>query len=140
MVFYFFFFFFKAEDGIRDRTVTGVQTCALPISAVQSHVFEWEGPDGSVVRTEYMPENGYSNAAHICDGDTIEAVVERLRPWFGDDPILGMVGTDHMPPVRDLVARLPEGARLVTLAEYFTDAFRSTGDTIRVRGELRSAA
>src|SRR6266478_6672524 len=29
-----FFFFFQAEDGIRDLTVTGVQTCALPISAV----------------------------------------------------------------------------------------------------------
>src|SRR2546430_16688637 len=29
----FFFFFFQAEDGIRDLTVTGVQTCALPISA-----------------------------------------------------------------------------------------------------------
>src|SRR5207249_5501543 len=27
------FFFFQAEDGIRDRNVTGVQTCALPISA-----------------------------------------------------------------------------------------------------------
>src|SRR2546430_7288373 len=31
----FFFFFFQAEDGIRDLTVTGVQTCALPISAAQ---------------------------------------------------------------------------------------------------------
>src|SRR3954449_12541405 len=28
---YFFFFFFQAEDGIRDESVTGVQTCALPI-------------------------------------------------------------------------------------------------------------
>src|SRR5207248_6615843 len=28
---FFIFFFFQAEDGIRDRTVTGVQTCALPI-------------------------------------------------------------------------------------------------------------
>src|SRR5256886_16671704 len=28
----FYFFFFQAEDGIRDLTVTGVQTCALPIS------------------------------------------------------------------------------------------------------------
>src|SRR5215204_6863662 len=27
------FFFFQAEDGIRDHCVTGVQTCALPISA-----------------------------------------------------------------------------------------------------------
>src|SRR2546430_3726980 len=30
---FFFFFFFQAEDGIRDLTVTGVQTCALPISS-----------------------------------------------------------------------------------------------------------
>src|SRR5699024_7065224 len=29
---FFFFFFFQAEDGIRDRNVTGVQTCALSIS------------------------------------------------------------------------------------------------------------
>src|SRR5436305_7106225 len=28
-----YFFFFQAEDGIRDADVTGVQTCALPISA-----------------------------------------------------------------------------------------------------------
>src|SRR5260370_27123960 len=27
------FFFFQAEDGIRDSSVTGVQTCALPISS-----------------------------------------------------------------------------------------------------------
>src|SRR5205807_4484068 len=30
---YFSVFFFQAEDGIRDYKVTGVQTCALPISA-----------------------------------------------------------------------------------------------------------
>src|SRR5438270_10832849 len=30
-------FFFQAEDGIRDLTVTGVQTCALPIYARPSH-------------------------------------------------------------------------------------------------------
>src|SRR5256886_4301914 len=36
------FFFFQAEDGIRDLTVTGVQTCALPISTVSL-------PQGSTV-------------------------------------------------------------------------------------------
>src|SRR2546427_7437878 len=36
------FFFFQAEDGIRDLTVTGVQTCALPIYEV--------GPVGPEVR------------------------------------------------------------------------------------------
>src|SRR3989441_3588481 len=30
-IIFFFFFFFQAEDGIRDKLVTGVQTCALPI-------------------------------------------------------------------------------------------------------------
>src|SRR5690606_40056050 len=30
------FFFFQAEDGIRDFHVTGVQTCALPISALRA--------------------------------------------------------------------------------------------------------
>src|SRR5256885_9887526 len=33
---FFLFFFFQAEDGIRDYKVTGVQTCALPISAARS--------------------------------------------------------------------------------------------------------
>src|SRR6266404_1742784 len=32
----FLFFFFQAEDGIRDKLVTGVQTCALPIFTAES--------------------------------------------------------------------------------------------------------
>src|SRR6202140_5607828 len=32
-----FVFFFQAEDGIRDLLVTGVQTCALPISSRRRH-------------------------------------------------------------------------------------------------------
>src|SRR5690606_39986254 len=35
------FFFFQAEDGIRDFHVTGVQTCALPISAQEKGF--WDG-------------------------------------------------------------------------------------------------
>src|SRR5260370_7886672 len=34
------FFFFQAEDGIRDSSVTGVQTCALPIYLVGEGNFE----------------------------------------------------------------------------------------------------
>src|SRR6266540_6148249 len=33
------FFFFQAEDGIRDRDVTGVQTCALPIFDARGFAF-----------------------------------------------------------------------------------------------------
>src|SRR5256885_12796366 len=34
-------FFFQAEDGIRDYKVTGVQTCALPISGTADDVKTW---------------------------------------------------------------------------------------------------
>src|SRR5256886_12936692 len=37
------FFFFQAEDGIRDLTVTGVQTCALPIFITHAH---WDHVSG----------------------------------------------------------------------------------------------
>src|SRR2546430_6842651 len=40
------FFFFQAEDGIRDLTVTGVQTCALPISGCPA-VMPLAAPIGS---------------------------------------------------------------------------------------------
>src|SRR5207248_5066819 len=47
LVYVLFFFFFQAEDGIRDRTVTGVQTCALPIfqipQAVRRGDLDWAG-------------------------------------------------------------------------------------------------
>src|SRR5215216_6912344 len=39
-----FFFFFQAEDGIRYDLVTGVQTCALPISQQRSTSEQWDVP------------------------------------------------------------------------------------------------
>src|SRR2546426_7755125 len=44
----FLFFFFQAEDGIRDYKVTGVQTCALPISPIF-------GPSKYLERRNYGP-------------------------------------------------------------------------------------
>src|SRR3989442_7322567 len=40
-------FFFQAEDGIRDADVTGVQTCALPISAIRLGATRSTCPSGS---------------------------------------------------------------------------------------------
>src|SRR5438552_18755054 len=42
------FFFFQAEDGIRDDLVTGVQTCALPISRRPRHLV----PDAGGARAD----------------------------------------------------------------------------------------
>ena len=45
------FFFFQAEDGIRDYKVTGVQTCALPISGGAAHVGLGAVPQRTVGRS-----------------------------------------------------------------------------------------
>src|SRR5207253_4964022 len=44
------FFFFQAEDGIRDGHVTGVQTCALPISARRGSSARRGGPRATARR------------------------------------------------------------------------------------------
>src|SRR2546429_1226201 len=55
-------FFFQAEDGIRDVAVTGVQTCALPISLAWRHRLSLRGaqrrsnlPAGGVRCLQYEP-------------------------------------------------------------------------------------
>src|SRR5206468_4594536 len=58
--FYFFFFFFQAEDGIRDLIVTGVQTCALPISAGARNRSSGRRSGAPVPR---LPINGRRGAA-----------------------------------------------------------------------------
>src|SRR5438270_9715586 len=55
-----FFFFFQAEDGIRDLTVTGVQTCALPI-------FKWRAIEGTPAPTI---------SERSCAGDRSRAAVD----------------------------------------------------------------
>src|SRR5205823_7891991 len=47
-----FFFFFQAEDGIRDKLVTGVQTCALPIYAEVLAVDQHSTANHAVLTTE----------------------------------------------------------------------------------------
>src|SRR5205085_7252425 len=59
--FFSFFFFFQAEDGIRDLTVTGVQTCALPISLLRLRVSPKEAKESEFFRDHYL--GGRSKAA-----------------------------------------------------------------------------
>src|SRR3989454_7637341 len=52
----FFFFFFQAEDGIRDYKVTGVQTCALPIS--DANPWRWLRSRRRTAGARELPERG----------------------------------------------------------------------------------
>ena len=97
-------------------------------TAIESHVFDWEAPDGSVVRAEYLPD-GYSNAAWAFDepGDAkLLRVAEQLQPWFNGDPVLLMAGTDHMPPVRDLPDRAPASLFMASSYTLINAGSRST--------------
>src|SRR5256886_7716777 len=46
------YFFFQAEDGIRDLTVTGVQTCALPISSSAQTVHDVNIPSQYFMKSD----------------------------------------------------------------------------------------
>src|SRR5256885_16704391 len=65
------FFFFQAEDGIRDYKVTGVQTCALPISPGHRHGAA-AGRGGRGIRHAAGRERA---------GAVARREVPRSRPW-----------------------------------------------------------
>src|SRR2546430_1041821 len=70
-------FFFQAEDGIRDLTVTGVQTCALPISHQRGEEAEQiahahAGVDGVGDRDrEHEGKSGHGHQLHRGVGDPL---------------------------------------------------------------------
>src|SRR5207248_4639705 len=78
--FYLFLFFFQAEDGIRDRTVTGVQTCALPI---------W--PSFSLTTVSTMPFTSLETSlALVCEsneGSGCLTAMTAVRPSRTSSPI-----------------------------------------------------
>src|SRR5687767_15940374 len=81
----FFFFFFQAEDGIRDKLVTGVQTCALPISEGQHAPLRAAYLAGAAVVTPHPRAHALyadkRNLTLLTDGDT-------LREWGLEEPVV----------------------------------------------------
>src|SRR2546430_4462207 len=61
----FYVFFFQAEDGIRDLTVTGVQTCALPISVWGWPVGDLPAPDGPGALTQMLGRGSRERGAPV---------------------------------------------------------------------------
>jgi mannosylglycerate hydrolase len=119
--------------------------------AVDRHAFRWESPDGSWVRAEYLV-HGYWGAAYVLDiperlAEKIELLRESLRPFYGDEPLLAMYGTDHSEPVPHLPELVEElngagngtGVRLMTLAQHIAGA-SLPADAPCWSGELRSGA
>src|SRR5699024_11547032 len=100
------FFFFQAEDGIRDRNVTGVQTCALPILSFASSAITSPSPvvtsglistieQSLVTNTSYSCKNNFAalftssvgilmlNARRLRSEE--RRVGKECRTWWGRD-------------------------------------------------------
>src|SRR5207253_7746884 len=86
-----YFFFFQAEDGIRDGHVTGVQTCALPISPpnpnnirIAKAIATMKNPNGDLpygipvpgkqgfVTSPFSPDSGYIDVRSFQPGTRSE--------------------------------------------------------------------
>src|SRR5437762_10708902 len=76
------YFFFQAEDGIRDTSVTGVQTCALPISTSRARRPARRSCRASAhwpVRLEACPKIGRASCREMEDVTAVLLDIERNR-------------------------------------------------------------
>src|SRR5690625_5593131 len=83
----FFCFFFQAEDGIRDGHVTGVQTCALPISLTPDTGYEIDGVTGSCGGT--LSGNAFTTDPVTADCDVVAHFAEEPVPEWTVSPSVG---------------------------------------------------
>src|SRR5256884_7834426 len=110
MSYHSWFFFFQAEDGIRDVAVTGVQTCALPISYfVQSErrtrMNQLEKDDNATCVMTYS-HDGFG-LGHLRRNTTIASILAHQVP---DSSVLMMIGCPS-----GAVFRLPTGVDFIKL-------------------------
>src|SRR2546425_6257562 len=75
-----FFFFFQAEDGIRDKLVTGVQTCALPISGAMPRMAGPGGGKDAAARGTNDEAVEVTLTPEAVERTSIKAVVVRSGP------------------------------------------------------------
>src|SRR5258708_16812085 len=76
-----FFFFFQAEDGIRDDLVTGVQTCALPISLYHL-VFEEDRRQAVRQAADRLRSGGLLFSTHLSRLGILGDLMRRMPEWI----------------------------------------------------------
>lgn len=124
-------------------------------AGITAHAFAWVAPNGDAVRCEYLFD-GYGNGLDMFAlpgqlPDLAPDYAARTASWYGEDPVLAMLGTDHSAPPEDLVDVVDEydaagrdpRISLATLDEhlerYATDA-AALAALPQVQGEMRSHA
>src|SRR5438046_5916895 len=109
----FYFFFFQAEDGIRDWSVTGVQTCALPIWTIPAAF----GRDHKVlgIRSERFGDQFFADIRTIRIRGIYEVDSQLNGAAENSDCCRRILG---WPP--NSVARNPHGTETKTVDSEFT--------------------
>src|SRR5260370_29351902 len=119
-----FFFFFQAEDGIRDSSVTGVQTCALPISL-----------------TAYLPAAGVSNgtAVIICPGGgyahlSMEKEGSNVAAWLNTLGVAAFVLKYRLGPKFHHPAQLDDAQAAIRMVRTRAASFGVSPNRIGIMG------
>src|SRR2546430_1985567 len=128
-----FFFFFQAEDGIRFLTVTGVQTCALPIFAVP--VFDRRDVDQVVIallrrvaQPGHRVEQGFARDVH----DRVAAGLEPAADRAAEGRSQGVDGRVHAE--RNWWTELPNGSEITSICSGGSRRPRSSSSCSSRRG------
>src|SRR5687767_2610365 len=106
-------FFFQAEDGIRDKLVTGVQTCALPISQQtkkqrNSENHDHDGDKAPHGSGERDVAEARSRQCRHCEVEGIDVVADL---WIG--PVLRLINYTRHYEQKDDEVRQREGEVLI---------------------------
>src|SRR6266542_1151592 len=121
-----FCFFFQAEDGIRDATVTGVQTCALPISlsgrAVQAVAQQYPGlhehvvgGDQRIAPSEQLPRAAIARIARVRGRIPDRRVYEQAQVADRAEPRPACTASATMGSLDRATSDPPEFPRLKTI-------------------------
>src|SRR5207248_1617605 len=110
-------FFFQAEDGIRDRTVTGVQTCALPISyRPVARASSWFKLTASLCSVFSCPGRGWLIQVTVAPAGTAMVCGEQLTLSIKTS-VLAARGADNFPGPESLPCVLLRSARATNMAK-----------------------
>src|SRR2546430_616345 len=143
-----FFFFFQAEDGIRDLTVTGVQTCALPISIVRCSgqtmytVTRGGSPKFPAAECSYVPMNLVVPAFVIADYDLLDQPTAQVYylPGHRDAAENYALAADlALPFVKEWFGQPREKVQLLELADRDAAPFESGSIVLTPLGKTDSA-
>src|SRR6266446_7778193 len=121
------FFFFQAEDGIRDYKVTGVQTCALPISPGKRLAILTNGGGIGVLAIDRLVElGGIPAAISPAAREKLDAVLPRT--WSGSNPVDIVGDADPARYAAALEVLLADASNDAILVMNVQTAIASAGD------------